>query len=51
MKYLPITSVLIVSLMLTTTAYFFAFSASFNVPGVSKTGHHNQVVGRLTKYI
>jgi hypothetical protein len=51
MKELPIVSVLIVGLIFATVAYFFTFSASFKVPVASKAGHHNQVVGRLTKYI
>jgi hypothetical protein len=51
MKELPIVSVLIVGLIFATVAYFFTFSASFKVPVASKAGHHNQVVGRLAKYI
>jgi hypothetical protein len=51
MKDLPIVSVLMVSLIFATIAYFFVFSASFKVPDASKAGHHNSVVGRIAKYI
>jgi hypothetical protein len=51
MKELPVFSVLMLGLIFATVAYFFTFSTSFKVPVASKAGHHNQVVGRLTKYI
>jgi len=51
MKDLPIASVLIVSLILAATAYFFAFSTSFNLPEASKTRHHTSASGRLAKFI
>ena len=44
MKDLSIVSALMVSIIFTTIAYFFAFSASFKVPIASKTGHHNSVI-------
>ena len=46
-----VASVFILSLILATTVKFFAFSHSFTNPASSIAGHHNQVVGRLAKFI
>lgn len=44
-------SVFILSLILATTVKFLVFSHSFTNPASSIAGHHNQVVGRLAKFI
>ena len=51
MKFLPIASALIVSLILAITAYFFVFSSSFKIPEDAKTTSHHSVAGRLAKFI
>ena len=51
MKDLSIASAVIVSLIFTTTAIFFALSASFTAPVASKAVHHNSVAFRHTKSI
>jgi hypothetical protein len=51
MKYLPIVSASIVSLIFVMTIIFFAPSAGFTAPAASKTGHHNSVASQHIRFI
>ncbi len=51
MKFLPIVSVFMVSLILATTAFFFASSVSLAAPIASTAVHFNSVAVHHTKYV
>jgi hypothetical protein len=51
MKYLPIASAFIVSLIFATTVVFFSPSAGFTAPAASKAGHHFSVASQHIKFI
>jgi hypothetical protein len=51
MKYLPIVSAFIVSLIFATTIIFFAPSAGFTAPAAYKAGHHNSVASQHVRFI
>jgi hypothetical protein len=51
MKYLPIISVFIVSLIFATIVVFFSPSAGFSAPAASKAGHRISVASQHIKFI